>query len=252
MTPVGDGAPASAFAGATARAEGTADQQLLLTFVTRHPAERELLLGGALEAVWQRLTGAPPAGWGTAEPASIPWSREELTALARDRAPDPTWLVAVGRPDRPAIATLRVTRTTGGVEEDVTLALGRPAGAEPALDGPVAALPDLAEELVTRHGLVSLLAQLRRARADLTVPAWLEAAPEPVAFVVGAEDVRSIGLDNARRAPLATRPAPLGPASRPGLFYPLADAGWVGFQRLMTHLHALDRPARAQRGAGRR
>ncbi|WP_059013495.1 DUF6177 family protein [Streptomyces specialis] len=236
FTATGDGAPAPVFAEATARAGGTADRQLLLSFVTRHRADRELLLGGGLEAAWRRLTGAPPAGWGTAEPAGLPWSREGLTALARARAPEPTWFVVVGRPDRPAIATLRVTRTTGGVEEDVTLALGHPAGGDVPDRG-----HEVAEELAVRHGLVSLLVQSRRARADLTVPAWLEAPPEPVAFAVGADDVRVVGLENARRAPLAGPPSFLGPAARPGLFFPLGDAGWDGFRRLMAHLHGLDR-----------
>ncbi|MGK5530588.1 DUF6177 family protein [Streptomyces sp. URMC 129] len=247
FAPADGGAPALAFAEATARAEGAADRQLLLTFVTRHRPDRDLLLGDGLETAWRRLTGAPPAGWGTAEPAGLPWSREELTALARDRAPEPTWFVVVGGPGpRPAIATLRVTRTTGGVEEDVTLALGHPAGAagaDSAWEEALSGLPGLAEELGVRHGLVSLLAQWRRARGDLTVPGWLEGAPEPVAFAVGAAEVRALGGPDAmRRAQVAVGPAAFGPASRPGLYYPLADVGWDGFQRLMTHLHGLDRP----------
>jgi hypothetical protein len=103
---------------------GTGDRQLAVSFRTVHAADDRLVLGGALEALWRELTGEPPAGWGTAEPANLPWSLRQLTDLARDRAPDPTWLVVVGSPERPALATVRVSRTTGGVEEDVTLTLG--------------------------------------------------------------------------------------------------------------------------------
>ncbi|WP_446461003.1 DUF6177 family protein [Streptomyces sp. BRA346] len=52
-------------------------------------------------ATWHHLTGAPPAGWSTAEPVNLPWSTRQLTDLARQRAPQPTWLIAVGHTDRP-------------------------------------------------------------------------------------------------------------------------------------------------------
>jgi hypothetical protein len=216
---------------AAAAPEG-AGQQLILTLVTRAPAARELLLGGALEAVWHRLSGSGgPVAWGTAEPATLPWSRQELTGFARRRAPEPTWFVAVGDPRQPAIATLRVTRTKGGVEEDVTLVLARESPED-------AELRALAAELADEHALVSLLVQRRRARADLTVPAHLEDAPVPLAFVLGAEGMADVGREHAARPPLgpaAQAPAPVGP----GLYYPLG--GWEAFQQLMGHLHSAGR-----------
>ncbi|WP_369268505.1 DUF6177 family protein, partial [Streptomyces harbinensis] len=167
--------------------------------------------------MWRRLTGTEPAGWGTCEPAALPWSRRELTERVRARAPRSTWLVVVGHPEGPpAIATLRVRITTGGVEEEVTFALGQRDGATGnGADGPdgadwpdpadgTAELPGLAGELAARYGLVSLLAQRRRARADLTVPAQLEPGPAPLAFALGAEDVHRIGLPHALRPPLPT------------------------------------------------
>ncbi|MDB1090329.1 DUF6177 family protein [Streptomyces sp. ACA25] len=237
------GTPAPAFVAATAEAADTGEQQLLLTGVTCRPADRGLQLGGALETLWQRLTGAPPAGWGTAEPANLSWSRQELTELARRRAPDPSLFMVVGDPSRPAVSTMRVGRTTGGVEEDLTLALGYREGAEPPLD----TLPDLAAELVAGHGLVSLLIQRRRGRADLTVPAHLEAAPAPVAFVLGAEAVRDLGLARARRVPLPDGPVQLGPASGAGLYYPVPDGSWDAFQALMGYLHSLGKERDADR-----
>ncbi|ONK12172.1 DUF6177 family protein [Streptomyces sp. MP131-18] len=229
FTPTGSERPAPAFAHATARAEADHGQQLLLTFVTRAPAAHDLVLGGALETTWQQLTGAAPVGWGTSEPAGLSWSRTDLTTLARRRAPRPTTLITVGHPEHPAIATIRVSRTTGGVEEHITLALGYPPNVRPPLD----ILPDLAEELVTRHGLVSLLAQHRRARLDLTVPPWLEGPPAPLAFVLGPEEAHPTGL------PQATQ---LGPATRPGWYYPLTETGWPGLEHLTRTLRNQSSP----------
>lgn len=47
-----------------------------------------------------------------------------MTDLARERAPEPSQLIVVGTPERPTMATVRVTRTTKGVEEDVVLTVG--------------------------------------------------------------------------------------------------------------------------------
>lgn len=215
----------------------TAERQLALTFRSIHPAEDRLVLGGGLESVWRELTGAPPAGWGTAEPANLPWSPQRLTDVAFERSPEPTWAVVVGSPDRPGLATVRVTRTTAGVEEEVTLAFGY--GADEEL--PLEALPRAAEALATRHRLQSMLVQLRKARRDLAVPPRFEGPGVPLAFVLGAEEVRQIPGDRARHTPLAARPVQLGPRARPGLYYLLPGdpsdlSGWRDFEQLMRHL----------------
>ncbi|MFF1932608.1 DUF6177 family protein [Streptomyces sp. NPDC058228] len=215
----------------------TGERQLAISFRTVHPADDRLVLGGALESVWREFTGNPPAGWGTAEPANLPWSLRQLTDVAHDRSPAPTWVVVVGSPDRPGLATVRISRTTGGVEEDVTLAFGYGAGEEP----PVDALPRVAEILATRHHLQSMLIQLRKARRDLAVPPRFEGPGVPVAFVLGAEEVREMPGDRARRTPLSEPPVQLGPKTRPALYYPLPGdpsdlSGWQDFERLMRHL----------------
>ncbi|MFF0290035.1 DUF6177 family protein [Streptomyces sp. NPDC005262] len=215
----------------------TGERQLAISFRTVHPADDRLVLGGALEAVWRELTGNPPAGWGTAEPANLPWSLRQLTDVAHDRSPAPTWVVVVGSPDRPGLATVRVSRTTGGVEEDVTLAFGYGAGEEP----PVDVLSRVAEILATRHHLQSMLIQIRKARRDLAVPPRFEGPGVPVAFVLGAEEVREMPGDRARRTPLSEPPVQLGPKTRPALYYPLPGdpsdlSGWQDFERLMRHL----------------
>ncbi|MEU0836853.1 DUF6177 family protein [Streptomyces sp. NPDC005969] len=215
----------------------TGERQLAVSFRTVHPADERLVLGGSIEAVWRELTGEPPAGWGTAEPANLPWSLRQLTDVAYDRAPQPTWVVVVGSPDRPALATVRISRTTGGVEEDVTLALGYGADEDMPLD----ALPRTAEILATRHHLQSMLVQIRKARRDLAVPPRFEGPGVPLAFVLGAEEVREMPGDRARRTPLPEPPVQLGPKTRPALYYPLPGnpsdlSGWQDFERLMRHL----------------
>ncbi|WP_328926891.1 DUF6177 family protein [Streptomyces sp. NBC_00190] len=215
----------------------TGERQLALTFRTIHPADERLVLGGALETVWRELTGEPPAGWGTAEPANLPWSPGRLTDVAFTRAPEPTWFVVVGSPGRPGLATVRISRTKAGVEEDVTLAFGYGADEQPPLE----ALHRVAEALVTRHRLQSMLVQLRKARRDLLVPPRFEGPGVPLAFVLGSEEVRRMPDDRARRTPLAEQPLRLGPKARPAYYYPLPGnpsdlSGWSVFEQLMRHL----------------
>ncbi|MFJ6016360.1 DUF6177 family protein [Streptomyces sp. NPDC092952] len=229
--------PRTPMADAYRRIVDSGERQLAISYRTVHPADDRLVLGGALETVWQELTGQPPAGWGTSEPANLPWSLRRLTDVAFDRAPEPTWFVVVGSPDRPGLATVRISRTKAGVEEDVTLAFGYGRDEEP----PVAALEKVAEALATRHHLQSMLVQLRRARRDLAVPPHFEGPGVPLAFVLGAEEVREMPGDRARRTPLAQPPVQLGPKSRPALYYPFPGdpsdlSGWQEFERLMRHL----------------
>ncbi|MEV5189843.1 DUF6177 family protein [Streptomyces werraensis] len=67
-----------------------------------------------------------------------------------------------------------------------------------------------------------------------------QAPPVPVAFTLGARDVRDIGLTHARRPPVGIRPVPLGPSSEPALHYPLGDgsdpSALVALRHLAAHL----------------
>ncbi|MFE9573990.1 DUF6177 family protein [Streptomyces sp. NPDC006692] len=216
----------------------TSERQLIVAFRTVHNADENLVLGRALETAWQTLTGAAPVGWGTAEPVNLPWSARQLTDLARDRAPEPTQLLAVGDPARPALAGLRVTRVERGVAADATLTLGYGADEAP----PLAAAQELAKTLAAGHGLTNMLVSLRRARRDLAIPAHFEAPPIPVSYTLGADGVRRAGLAHAQRPPLALRPTPLGPAAEPALHYALGDgtdAGtWTMLEQLTAHLES--------------
>ncbi|MEV0093669.1 DUF6177 family protein [Streptomyces sp. NPDC050738] len=245
-------APASGTAGTTpvapaftAAPSATGERQLILSFRTHHTVDDHLILGQALETTWRSLTGAPPVGWGSAEPINLPWSTRQLTDLARSRAPKPSLLTAIGNPERPAIATLRITRTTTGIEEDATLALGYTADETPPLE----AIEPLANTLVTRFGLTSMLAQLRTARRDLTTPPHLEAPPIPVSFTLGPQSVTAIGLTHARRPPLTLRPIQLGHTNRPALHYPFGNGtnahAWNDLQQLTAHLGAAQEEPRA-------
>ncbi|GHH37313.1 DUF6177 family protein [Streptomyces candidus] len=233
----GEDEHATPVADAFQQVSDTAERQLTLSFRTIHPADERLVLGGPLEAVFRELTGRSPAGWGTAEPANTPWSSRQLTDLARERAPEPTWFAVTGVPDRPALATLRVHRTTAGVEQDVTVTFGYGAGEHLPLE----ALPAAAEALATRHHLVTMLAQLRKAARDLAVRPRFEPPGAPVGFALGADEVRAMPGDRARRTHRVAAPVPLGPATRHGLYYPFRGdpgdlSGWQDFARLMEHL----------------
>ncbi|MFJ5718563.1 DUF6177 family protein [Streptomyces sp. NPDC093149] len=240
--PAGDGSPriADAF---RPRPGTEGERQLLLSVRTVHPADERLVLGGALEQAWRTLTGAPPAGWATAEPVNVPWSARQLTDLARTRAQQalPTWIVAVGAPDRPAIATVRIARTRAGVEEHITLAIGYRGD-----EGPAGALPELAASLATGHDLATMVTQLRTARADLTTPAHYEPPPVPLSLTLGPDAVADRGLDQGHRVFDGITATRLGPAAgRPALHCALGDgtdlAAWQRLQRINDHLN--ERPA---------
>ncbi|MEV5988082.1 DUF6177 family protein [Streptomyces sp. NPDC052051] len=231
----GDGTVADAFKDGAAP---TDERRLTVAFRTVHAPDADLVLGQALETAWRSLTGEPPLGWGTAEPANLPWSSRQLTDLARRRAPAPTQAVVVGTSAHPAIATHRTTRTTSGVAEEVTLTLGYRAAQHIPLD----AIEPLAAALVGTQGLTTMLTTLTPAPADLTLRPRLTAPPVPVAFTLGARDVRAIGLAHARRPPVAIRPRQLGTAADPALHYPFGDgtdpAAWTHLTTLTAHLRS--------------
>lgn len=216
------------------------ERQLLLSLRTCHRADEQLVLGGALEAAWQHLTGSAPAAWGTAEPAGLPWSRRNLTAFARERAPRPTRLVVVGAPEHPAIATVHVLRTADGVEEDIHLGIGYGKDEPPPLD----ALAGLADELASRHHLRSALFQVRTGRRDVNAPASFEPPPIPLALALGAEEEEYGRTAGARgdAVPLPEPPRAIGARRRPGRYFSLGEAdsptNWATLRALMAHLRS--------------
>lgn len=209
--------------------------QLTLTFRVRQPAGGAALLGGAVETLCETLAGGPPGGWGTSEPATRAWRREELTALCRERVPRSTWLMHVGGGRRPAIGTTLVSRTESGIEESTALIIGYGPDEEP----PFAALPEAIAELTGGHELVQLFAQIGAGLDDLTTaPRWTGYLT-PVGLAVGSEGVRDAGADRAQNPPGMTAQA-IGSARNPAYWYPLTDGepkdAWPRFEQLMRHL----------------
>jgi len=214
--------------------DAPAGRQLLLEVRLRHPATATARLGGALEVLCAALTGQPPRGWGTAEPATEPWDRDALTGFARRRTPAPTLLVVVGGGDRPAVGTIRVSRAASGVDETVTLVVG---GADPD------AVAAVAEELAAGEPLVSLLAQACPGRADTTWAPRLSGLPVPIGLAVGPDEVDRLGLGHALAAP-APAARPLGRPARPAVWYQLGDgttpAGWDHLAAALRHVGGAD------------
>lgn len=96
-------------------APGLGGVEIALTVV--HPAEAEV--GAVTATAVVALTGHPPAGWGTSEPVTQPWSPRELSRYCRSRAPRPTALVVVAPG---LVGRLLVTPTDAGLVEEARLA----------------------------------------------------------------------------------------------------------------------------------
>ena len=172
---------------------------LELQVTTLHPADDGLELGATAAAAIRALTGADPAGWGTAEPVTQPWSRRELTGVCRERAPDPTALVVVGGAgDRLALGRLFVARVNAGVLEELRLSgPSVTAVAEAELDvlaGVLAGLAPAPRSMVVRVHPV----RLAGLRPSLPAPPAL-----PYALLVGPAQVVRRGTEHARLAPAA-------------------------------------------------
>jgi len=205
---------------------------LLFELTVLHEATVELVVGGAAETLADVLGGAAPAGWGTAEPATNPWDRAELTELCSRRSPRSTYVVFTGRR---FVGSMLVSRVTSGVKEEITFLVGYPPGEEP----PIGLLVELADGFAGAGVLLSMTVQRARGRTDLTFPARWCGAPAPVGLAIGAEGIREIGLDHALAAPVRGRR--LGPKEAPGIWYGLGDgrdpdAAWPTFNDLMKHL----------------
>jgi hypothetical protein len=155
----------------------------------RHRATAGLRLGGALEDTAVALTGRPPAGWGTAEPATQPWNRDTFTDLCRQRAPRRTWLCTVGLPgpaagalvDGPLLATTVVSRTQGAVIETVRCTA---VNSQPL---PAAAFMPLMATLAGAYEVRHALVQEYPGEADASRAAHWTGLNTPVALLAGPE-----------------------------------------------------------------
>lgn len=178
---------------------------------TLHPATQEreaaeLELGATAVAVTRALIGADPIGWGTAEPATQPWSSREVTAFCRDRAPAPTSLVVVaGGPARRAVGRLQVRRVTTGVLEEV-----RMAGPAARAVGPDA-IDRLAQEVAATAR--SMLVAVHPLRVDGARAAEPSPPAVPYGLLVGASVVGERGVEHARSVASPVRLLAAGPGA---------------------------------------
>lgn len=211
-------------------------RQLRLCFEVQHAASRWTTLGGAVEALCRAFGGAPPAGWGPAEPVTRLWRASELTAFAREQAPTSCAVILVGGGDRPCVGTLEVTRTPGGVSETAELVFGYPRSEQ----APVERLRPTIDTLACAHNLSWLYAETRLARADLTRPAHAEGLPIPVGLAVGSEVPPPSGAESG---PV---PYPIGRSERPTVWYELSEgdslAGWTALSRVIQPLFECEVP----------
>ncbi|GAA0369045.1 hypothetical protein GCM10010151_68720 [Actinoallomurus spadix] len=198
--------------------------QLTVTFRVRYTSDTAI--GAATEDICTALTGGPPGGWGTAEPATDVWRRERLSELFWSRGAEATWLTIVGTGATPAVGTMLVSKTGDAVEEAVTIVVGY---ADPR-DVPAAALPGLLGGIAAGRHLISLFAQLGNGRADLTtVPRWL-GPPAPIGMAVGGMVSEVPGIPAQQ----------IGDARSPAVWYVLGDGrqqeGWQRYEQLTRHL----------------
>jgi hypothetical protein len=217
---------------------------LTITLQVRHRVSEHVLLGGALGQLIARLTGQPPVGWGTAEPATQPWDRQGLTELCRERAPRRTWLCAVGAAARddqavvsgPVLATMVVSRPPDSVVETIRCTAVHTGELE------AEALTQAVRELAAGYDIRQLLVQQAPGQADTTRASYWTGPATPLALLAGPEaiagrpesDVADIG---------ALMTARLGDKARAAYWYVLHAYGedpaqaWSRLEQVVAHLN---------------
>lgn len=211
--------------GGPAPAEFTAAPELTGGLVrirvsARHPATADVELGGLTAGLVGRLTGAPPAGWGVAEPASQEWDQAELTRHLRARMPGPASVVLVGAGAAArALGTMTVSRRPAGVLEQLELSVG--SAEVPDHDTLDQAARTLA---VGAAVLQTMVVHLAPGRSDCTVAPRRTGPPLPYGVLIGPEGVAARGAEHALAAP-ASQVVLCGPPFLPSAWCRLLDGG---------------------------
>lgn len=209
---------------------------LTLSVSVRHQPTARLRLGAALEQLFELHTGHPPAGWGTAEPATEPWSRDTLTDFCRDRAPRRTWLTAVGQPSGQALATLVVSRPGDHVAETIEITVTR---SQPWLPEEVTATVDA---LARRYHIRQLFAAQAPGLTDTThAPRWA-GLPTPLGLFAGPDALN--GRPPAQLLDIGAHTATThGTRDRAGNWYTLhqpeeqPSSAWARLHQVVAHLN---------------
>lgn len=167
-------------------------RQVHVSVTVHHHARKSTALGKTAHLLLEHVLGTHPTSWGTHEPALAPWDPAALTQYARKHIARSPRLVVVGDG---AVGTITVRRTAEGVAETTRLNLR---GGEPGSDTTNATLNRVADALtlISQRIIVrSALALTRTGRADLNVPALIEAPEVPLAMVVGATTIKEAGIN---------------------------------------------------------
>ncbi|KQO61340.1 DUF6177 family protein [Curtobacterium sp. Leaf261] len=205
------------------RVAADAVQQVSIDLTLRHHPDREVGIGGAIEALCA-AAGCVPTRWGTGEPLSVPWDRWVVTQYAKHEAPDVSTSYAIGEG---MSATMTAHMTDGFVIETVSAILTAPAG---GVDGVLDAVRDVADDVVPVFGVV----MERRGDADHMVRAVSYGEPTPAAVVVGPEASRF--LDRAGVwPPPQTRTELFGEHDHEGLLVRFDD-GWNALESFLDRI----------------
>lgn len=202
--------------------------QLTVTFRVRHTYDTPV--GGAAEQMCRSLTGEPPGGWGTSEPATTVWRLEDLAEMFSTRVSAALWLTVVGGGGggRPAVGTMLLSQPAEAVEEAITLVAGYP---DPQV-APIASLPTIIGALAAEYSLISCFAQLSPGLTDLTTaPRWVGPAA-PIGLAVGGTAPGPPGVPGQQ----------VGDMRSPTMWYTLGDGrqqgGWQRYEQLTGYLRA--------------
>lgn len=212
--------------------------QVILSQSVRHKATATTLLGGTAEILSGALTGAAPTGWGPYEPALRSWSRQEITEVARSRAPEDTTLVVSGGTDRLVNGTIQVSRTADGLEENTQLMLGLGAPGSDQATRALESLPGAFATLAAHHMPLFGLVMARTGRQDLTIEPVLAPPPAAIGMLIGPPGVRQLDLDVTELAERFDARV-VGRPRIPGLYFPLGgltDPGWARLDEIIEHL----------------
>jgi hypothetical protein len=214
--------------GYTTPPTGPIGAQLTITFRVRHTAET--VIGGAAEQICRSLTGEPPGGWGTSEPATGVWRVEDLAEMFSSRVSTAIWLTVVGGGEgrSPVVGTMLLSQVDGAAEEAVTLVIGY---TDPQ-EAPIASLPTVIGALAAEFPLISCFAQLSPGNTDLTTgPRWVGPAG-PVGLAVSGSAPGPPGIPGQQ----------IGEMRSPTMWYSLGDGrrqdGWQRYEQLTGYLRA--------------
>ena len=213
--------------------------QLVATVSTRHRVNRPVRLGGVLEAASEQFADGAPTAWGPTEPLVAAWDRDDLSERSRRRMPlDSRW-AAVTAGDRPLVGTVRVTRTSEGLEETSRIW----AGVTPANDPRGEGIALEARTFLARTAGIGMpllgVAFAAIGSPDLARRSTAAPQPEPLALLIGPPGVRASGLDpRAWAADFGA--AVVGSPRLPGVLVALGSAEGGGWQRLSDVLGTLD------------